>query len=395
MMRRVAVIAITVLATLAALALLWEFWNVVVLFLVSLGVAAMVRTPAEWLSARPLSRPIPRGLAVVLILMMGLGVMVGLIVLVVPTLTAKIPLLLADLNEIYTRFQAYIAAGGALQRTLASQLPSPENISSALLNVTDENGSLSWVMTLTSGLFDALAQSLLVIFLAIYWAIDRDYFERLALSLLPPTQRIRMRALWRNVESHVGAYLRAISAQILFGGIVMYVGFALLGVKYPVILACAVALLWLLPVIGPMVALLPVILIGYLTSPLVALLAALYMLIIFTASFVFIERRLYQASRFASVLSLLMMLILVDVLGLPGLLLAPIVATIAQLVVDGLMTLEPVREPEPPVQVDAFADRLAQLRQAMQDMTAATPPVTANLARRLEDLVVQVIARQA
>lgn len=395
MMKRVAIIATTVLATLAALALLWEFWNVVVLFLVSLGVAAMVRTPAEWLSSRPLSRPISRGLAVVLVLLMGLGVLIGLIVLVVPTLTARIPMLLADLNGIYTRFQAHIAEVGSLQRTLANQLPAPENISTALLNVTDENGSLAWVMSLTSGLFDALAQSLLVIFLAIYWAIDRDYFERLALSLLPPTQRIRMRALWRNVESHVGAYLRAIAAQILFGGILLYVGFALLGVKYPLILACAVALLWLMPVIGPLVAVLPVLLIGYLTSPLIAMLAAVYMVVIFAASFVFIERRLYQASRFASVLSLLMMLILVDVLGLPGLLLAPIVATVAQLVVDGLMSLEPIREPEPPLQVDAFADRLTQLRQAMQDMTAATPPVTANLARRLEDLVVQVIARQA
>lgn len=373
----------TILLTLSVVGLAWQFWGIVLLFVVSLAVAAMMREPVEWLVGKGLSR----GLSIGLVLFIGLGAIALLIFLITPILIDRIPLLIADFVTTYDGFKEQLAKTNTIQGTLARSLPSTDAIFGSLTS-EEPGGIMQIAIGLTGSVLDTLVQSISVIFLAAYWSMDRTYFERLWLSLLPPNQRTQMRRTWRAIESDVGEYLRSEALQCIFGGFALFAVFFLIGVKYPVTLACLVALLWLLPVIGPLVAIVPTLIVGFISSPITAVIATILMLVLYTATQLFIVRRLYSSARFASTISLLMMLILVDAMGMVGLLVAPILASIFQIFLTNALMTEAAPIDAPTIQT--LNERLEQMHQAMKNSSAATAPATANLANRLEKLVHQI-----
>ncbi len=76
----------------------------------------------------------------------------------------------------------------------------------------------------------------------------------------------------------MGAYLRSQVTQTLLAGLLLGLGFWLLGSPYPVLLAFASALACLIPVVGPALALIPPLVVGLLTSVQLSLFSALYAL---------------------------------------------------------------------------------------------------------------------
>jgi predicted PurR-regulated permease PerM len=118
----------------------------------------------------------------------------------------------------------------------------------------------------SQGLVVVLSSGLILLFLSIYWAGNQIHFERLWLSLLPSDQRKRVRETWRTVEAELGAYLRGEVILSLLAGLVLSLGYWLIGSSFPVLLALTGALATLIPMIGVFIAIFPVLLIGLLAG---------------------------------------------------------------------------------------------------------------------------------
>ena len=392
--KQIALFTAVALGTIALLLITWRFIDILALLLVSLAVAAMVRVPVRWLTARR----VPMSLATIIIFLIGIAVIIGIGWYVAPHVVLEIQRLAQDMTGKYEIFHKAISAGQPFERLLARQLPAPAALKDLALG-----GAIamqSSMFAVVGDLVGALAQSLLVIVISIYWSADSVRFERLWLSLLPPAQRTRARAAWRQIDSGLGAYMRSEAAQCLLAGAILTPVFLLLGLPYPITTALFVSLAWLLPLVGGALALLPVLLMGFLVPFPIAMAAIIATIVVLWLLEFKVERRLYVRDRYGSVLVLLMTIIIVEALGLVGLIIAPPLATAVQIAINEWFrpvaetpvqsavvraNAEPVITATHP-QVDKIRGQLEAARQSLEQLDTQ-PPRTANLLSRLDKLV--------
>ena len=325
-MRRLAWFTSIILGTLAVLFLLWEFRSAVWIFLFSLAAAATFRPPIKQLTKRGLS------------LSMALLLVYGAVVLVVGGLLIVVSFnLLTELQDLANRFaigyqhiEVVWPEGTPLQQAVASRLPTSDTLYDSIMG---DNGlsTLPSVLEITSNLAENLTYLVIVLFLGIYWTVDQVRFERLLLSLIPIENRAPAREMWRQIEKNVGSYLRSELIQSLLAGLLLGLGYWLIGLQYPTLLALIGAVVWLIPIMGVLLALIPVIIVGVISGLWVGLIAGGYTLLVFWLLEYIIEPRFYDRRRFSSLLLLLVMLALIDTFGLAGLILAPPVAVAIQI----------------------------------------------------------------
>lgn len=386
-MKRTAILAFAVFATLAAVFMLWQLRSIVLLFIVSVVVAAMVREPVEFLTRRR----VPQGLAMAFIFLIGLAVAVGLSVLLVPALAREVPALMNELVAAFVNIRIQLAAAGRAGQMLLAYLPQPNQVG-IVLNAEGAPMPVSAALGATLSAVDAFTQCIVVIVLALYWTADRITFERLWLSLLPPELRARAREVLRTSGDAIGAYLRSEVTQTLLAGVLLFAGFNLLGLKYASTLAAIAALCWLIPILGGLVALIPVVLIGLLTSLPMTLIAVALTLGVFALMEFVVERRLYRQRRYGSLFAVLVALAMLDVFGLIGLLIAPMVANVVQIVWAQWMQLPQAKAEQaakPTLDLDGLHARLTDARLQLAAIDNPSPR-TAGLMQRLDALLERV-----
>src|SRR5690606_33950922 len=111
-MRRVAVTTAGILATLTALFVMWRLSDIVVLFIISLAIAAMVRAPTEAL----IQRGWKPWLALLTVYILGLAVPMTLLALIGwRTITESDPLLNAVISGYVWLYSSLQSGGGMLE----------------------------------------------------------------------------------------------------------------------------------------------------------------------------------------------------------------------------------------------------------------------------------------
>ena len=248
-------------------------------------------------------------------------------------------------------------------------------------------------MGATLGFVDAFTQCIVVIVLALYWTADRITFERLWLSLLPPNLRTRARDVIGASGDAIGQDLRSEVLQTLLAGVLLYLCFSLIGMKFAASLAVIAALCWLIPLLGGLIALIPVIAVGMLTSVPATLIAVAVTLAVFALMEFVVERRLYRQRRNGSLFAVLVALAMLDVFGVIGLLIAPMIANVVQIVWSQWMLPPPKVAVEdakkPALDIEGLRERIAGARLQLASIDEPSPR-TIGLMQRLDDLLERV-----
>jgi len=393
-MKQIVLFTTVVLAVLLAFGVAWQLFSIVLLFLLSLAIAATLRAPIEFF----VNRGIGRTLATSIVYIVALSGLLSLLLLIGSSLVNELGLMLTDLADVYTRLQVRWQSGQRLGSVVASRLPPPEQVAQWIAD-----GHLNELMQIGMGatqyLAYSLGQLLLAIVLSIYWTADRLRFERLWLSLLPSQRRIHARNVWRALEDGVGAYTRSELLQSLLAGGLLTLGYWAMGLRYPFLWAFMASLAWLIPLIGSVVGLIPLALVTWMTvGPLDTAIVLLFTIVIFLLMEFVLEPRLYRYDRYQKVLVLLVMIALVDVYGLIGLLLAPFLATAIQLLLSEIATsIADQKKPtkfSQSMQADLLLlhKRLADIQQRTEEPIADSFDDTAmkrlrNLTERLSTLL--------
>lgn len=389
-MRRVAWFTLIILATLTTVIVFWESRVAVVLFGLSLSVAAAVRPLVDRFAVGR----VPRGLALLFAYALCVGGLIALVLILSGPLFANLQQLTKDLADGYEQIKAQWPSGNSLQQLLAKQLPAASDVSKAITG--SQNGAvLQAVLGLTMGSFDLLGQLLIVLVLSMYWTVDQEHFKRLWLSLLPVQARTRARDVWQNIETGFGAYLRSQVVQTVLAILMLAPGYQVLGLQYPVVLALIGALGWLIPWVGVLVAVIPAMLVGLAISPALGLLSTALTIGVLAFLEYVVEPRLFKRERFSSLLAVIVLLVLADEYGLIGVLVAPPIAAAIQIFAGQIIRATtrsmatPAAQPIDLVQpIGVLRDRLASVQAQLAAQSESRPDLV-NLVERLTQLIDQ------
>lgn len=209
-----------------------------------------------------LSRRLPRGLAIGLVYLVLVSAAAGVLWIVVPALVAQGQELVRRAPQLAEQAREWTDRG---DQALGIQLSvlfatAPQWLSGVLVRLP---------LQVAGGLLDVL----LVGFLSAYWLVGAPALQRFALSLLPSHRREAAGGTLRAMGEAMGGYVRGAAINALVMGLLAWAGLAVIGVPYALTLGVITLLLEPIPVLGPLLAAVPVVVVAFLQSPSLALVA--------------------------------------------------------------------------------------------------------------------------
>ena len=127
---------------------------------------------------------------------------------------------------------------------------------------------LNNAITIVSATGRILLDITLILIISVYLLSDGRRLTRRGLELVPTNLREQVWYFVQSLDQVLGGYIRGTLLLSTLAGILGGGGAAVLGVPYPLLIGIATFLLQFIPVIGPMVALLPAVIISLFFMPL-------------------------------------------------------------------------------------------------------------------------------
>jgi len=318
--------SLAVMTTLMVLIALWQFRQILIYILISLTLAAALRPLINRLHGRGVLARV----AWILLYLVVLGVFAFSLFLAGKTAINDIQRMAHTVSEQDVWKLPVWLEGSSFQQALIARLPPPSKLFEA---VTGEQGQLvlPTLLGITQGIAGVVSAAFVILFLSIYWMVNQTNFERLWLSLLPPDQRKRARDIWRTIELDLGAYIRTQIAHSLLAGVLFGLGYWALGSHYPTLLALAGALACLIPVVGVVLAVIPPLLLGLLTGVQFSLLTVAYTIIVLIVLGIWVKPRLFNRIWDNPILTLVILIAMANDFGLIGIIVAPPISAIFQI----------------------------------------------------------------
>jgi putative permease len=372
--------AIAVMTTLLALVVLWQFRIAVVYVLISLTLAAALRP----LINRLVGRSFMVRMAWISLYLVALASF-GFLLFLTSEIAINELQQLAQTVSVQDEWRLPVwLEGSPFQQALVGRLPPPSKLFEA---VTGSQGQLVLpaILGLSQGIGSVVSGVFIILFLSIYWSISQIHFERLWLSLLPSGQRKRARGIWRTVEPDIGAYIRSQVIQSILGGLLLGLGYWLLGSPYPALLALAGALACLIPVVGAVLAIIPPLLVGLLTSVQHSLSTVLYTLAVLLVLGLWVRPRLFNRRWDNSILTVVLLIALADAFGLIGIIIAPPLSVVCQILWSRLVSRRAVSGAA--AQVSDLKERQARVWDTIKEMDEPPLALVASSMERLTHLI--------
>jgi putative permease len=369
-----------VMSTLLVLMLLWQFRIAVVYVLLSLILAAALRP----LFACLVGRGFVVRAAWILLYLVALGSFGFFLFLTGETVIKEIQQF-AQTVSLQDKWRLPLwLEGSSFQQALVARLPPPSKLFEA---VTGDQGQLvlPTLLGFTQGISGVVSGIFFIPFLSIYWSISQIHFERLWLSLLPSGKRKQARGIWRTIEPDIGAYIRGQVIQSLLAGLLLGFGYWVLGSPYPALLALAGALACLIPVVGAVLAVIPPLLVGLLTSVQLSLFTVLYTLVILVALGVWVKPRLFNRKWDNPILTIILLIALADAFGIIGIIVAPPLSVVSQILWSRLVSHR--RAAGAAAQVSDLKERQERVWAIIRAMDEQPLPLVTSSMERLTQLI--------
>jgi predicted PurR-regulated permease PerM len=237
------------LVALAAIALLWVATQVLgrILHIVVVLLLALVLAYALEPALRLVQRVLPRMLAAILIYVIALGAFAAAILLLGPPAISQSEALAQRLPGYLDQLSSWAPLQGV-------------DLSGSLRSFAAS--ALSSVITVAETIAGGVVDTALVLILGFWFMVDGHRIRDLITHLVPPTQRDKVRFLQDTVSQVLGAYIRGQLTTAAIIGVSAGAGAAILGVHYALLIGILAFLFELIPMVGPILASLPAILIS-------------------------------------------------------------------------------------------------------------------------------------
>ena len=226
--------------------------------------AATLAPPVAWLEKR-----MPRTLAVVLIYLLLFLIVAGLLWLTVPPLVQQAQEFATRVPDILDQVQQWFSHW---------QIPAQISLGDIVRSLFSNFGESALAVPTT--IASAVVGLVLVIFISLYWLILAPRMEVFFLSLFPGDVTGQVWQVLSDMSSAMGGYLRGAVLDGLILGAVTYVGLLIIGIDYPLVLGVISGISEFLPVVGPIITTVIVVIVALFQSPTLALIALAFLVVL-------------------------------------------------------------------------------------------------------------------
>ena len=302
----------------------WLAPNVLTVALGGVALALILSFPVRWLS-----RLMPRGLAILIVLLLLLGT-------IALALALLIPVLVTQLSELIAAWPSIRDAVGRMLDDLADPLrergllrPTDQTLSDRLRQGLGDRGRaivenvLVGVLGVASGTISFTIQLFGVLFIATYLLIDVCRVHDAFVGLVPTRYSRDAEALWDAFSTSISRYLAGMIVIAAFQGGLAALALWALGVPYAILLGAWVAVTSIIPYVGAWIGAVPAILVALTVSPATAAFAVLIYVVIQQVESTILTPRVHgQVTRVHPIVVLLTVIWAGQAFGLVGSILA-------------------------------------------------------------------------
>jgi len=361
--RRTALATLVVAAVAALFAILYFFQAAVFCLFIGIVVATALRRPVAWLERRGLQHVT----AVVVVFTVATIVLAVALGFGVPLIAAQALDLRNALPGFYER-----ARGRLLDSSSGLVHHFAEQTSTTLpwlaANPTDGHAPAAFAPPALRYLGDFLPDLLLfvaMLMLAFYWSLQEDRTLRAVLLLVPVPRRDAARELIDAIQAKVGDFVFGQSILCFVIGMLTLIAYTIIGLPHALLLAILSGVLEAVPVIGLLTSALPAALVGLSIS------GGKFLGVVIAITAIHLTNNLFLAPRIMGrsvglhpIVTLLALVGFGALFGLPGAVLAILLASIVQLLMDRLLLSREAQTAAPV----AGRDHISLLRHEAQEL---------------------------
>jgi predicted PurR-regulated permease PerM len=203
--------------------------------------------------------------------------------------------------------------------------------------------------------------------------------------MLASGQRKQAREIWQKLEPELGRFLRRQLAVNVIVGMLLGVGYWLIGSPFPTLLAVSGAFVAAIPFIGMIIAVIIPIVVGLATGMHYTLAIILYTLVVMVVFAIWIKPRLFDHRWDNPILTLILLVGLSEAFGLPGIVLAPAISVVLQIIWGQLLTQRTL--PQEQMKVVDFKQRQETVLADIRALEEPPPPQITSTMERLAKLI--------
>ena len=322
----------------AGVVALWTLYNIrgaLLLIYVSALLAIGFSPSVQWLQRQRFIGRIrlPRWAAILVLYFGFLGGLALVVMVALPPIAMQTTALWQELPNYIARFQRFLARYRLLDHRwtvndLVQYIPEPSAVLGAVF------GALQSVI-------GTIGTTVAVLVLPYYLLVESDALQSGFLKLFPPERRPWVARVTHDATLKVGAWLNGqllLSATI---GVTASLGLWLLGVPYFYVLGLIAGVGEFVPVIGPIVAAIPAVLVGWSVSLQTALFVIVYFCVQqFVENNILVPRIMQRQVGVSAWSVIVALLIGSELLGVAGAILAVPTAAILQVVIQEYLDRE-------------------------------------------------------
>lgn len=239
-----------VLGGLAALVLglaIGSLTTIIIYVAFALFVALGLDPAVRFLERKDLSR----AWAIVIVYSSFAIVLVGVLLLIIPTVIAQIAQFIEDVPEIFANFQQ-TPVYGWLSTTFGDPI---ETLTDQLLSfISDPNNIAAvggGVLQVVAGIGTAISGGIIVIVLSLYFLASLVSIKQAMYRLAPARNRTKMADLTEQITSSIGAYLMGMVVLAFFNACFTFLMYTITGLPFAALMAVVAFSITIIPLVGP------------------------------------------------------------------------------------------------------------------------------------------------
>ncbi len=257
-----------ILAVFVGIAFMWFIKDVIAIFFVALLLAALIDPFASWFQKKKL----PRGLGVIIVYVLLLAIAAAAFVIVIPPLVSQLIELgkslegtFVELRGVFEHLIALSEEYGLAESLAASVASLQEGATTAIVAA----------ITTVAGTIGGFATLMLVLVISFYMVVEEGMAKKVFRHFAPVKYQPYMAGLVGRIQLKLGAWLRGQILLMLIIGVMTYVGLLIIGIDYALVLGIFAGLAEIVPYAGPIISMIPAVIIAFTISPLKAVIVAL------------------------------------------------------------------------------------------------------------------------
>jgi predicted PurR-regulated permease PerM len=272
------IVIIGAMALVLAITLLGGVWltaNTLALLFAAIVIAEAISPLIE-----RMARFMPRGLAVGAVYLLLIGIVGGILWYVIPdlarqatTLAERIPEVTEEVTEVVDEVTEEVE-----NSTDDAGMPVFDDVESTVREGAARLANE--IVTFSGTLVSSITQMFLIAFMSAYWLISRSALFDFVRSLAPRDGQEAVDGTIDAFSETVGGYVRGVAISAVIVGVLSYIGLTIIGVQYALVLALVAAFGELLPVVGPILAAIPAVIVAFFESPTQAVIVAVFYLVL-------------------------------------------------------------------------------------------------------------------